>query len=88
MISGTDCGQCGEMLRDYTHRTVEGLYPQNTNSRLITHQSLFAVPFDHNVRAPNRLPRHTHLDLSQHVVQKVSRFKLREHILKVVGIMK
>jgi len=51
---------------------VEGLNPQDTNSKLAPKQSLFAVPFDLNVRAPPRLPRHMHLDLSQHVVRNVS----------------
>eukprot|EP00983_Pelagomonas_calceolata_P007225 235267-Pelagomonas_calceolata.AAC.1 len=40
MTSGTDCEQCGEVLREDTY------------SKLATYQSLFAVPFDHNVRAP------------------------------------
>ena len=29
-----------------------------------------------------------HLDLSQHVLRKVSRFRLRAHTLKADGIMK
>ena len=37
-------------------RDVEVLNPKNTNSKLTTYQYLFAVPFDHNVRAPLRLP--------------------------------
>eukprot|EP00983_Pelagomonas_calceolata_P060038 1146200-Pelagomonas_calceolata.AAC.1 len=41
------------------------------------------VPFDQNVRAPARLPRDMHLDLSQHVVRIVSRFRPRAHTLKV-----
>jgi hypothetical protein len=64
-------------------RDVEGVNPRETYSKLATYQTLFAVPFDHNVRAPARLPRHMHLDLSQHVVRNVSRFRLRAHRLKV-----
>eukprot|EP00983_Pelagomonas_calceolata_P077251 1153786-Pelagomonas_calceolata.AAC.1 len=45
--------------------------------------SLFKVPFDHIVCAPARLPRHMHLDLSQHVMRNVSRLRLRAHTLKV-----
>eukprot|EP00983_Pelagomonas_calceolata_P051662 1142508-Pelagomonas_calceolata.AAC.1 len=41
------------------------------------------VPFDHNVRAPAHLPRHVHLDLSQHVTRNVSHFRLGAHTLKV-----
>eukprot|EP00983_Pelagomonas_calceolata_P128556 1161522-Pelagomonas_calceolata.AAC.5 len=41
------------------------------------------LPFGHNVRALAHLPRHVHLDLSQHVVRTVSRFRLRAHTLKV-----
>eukprot|EP00983_Pelagomonas_calceolata_P023196 730542-Pelagomonas_calceolata.AAC.1 len=33
-------------------RDVEGVNPRDTYSKLATCQSLFAVPFDHNVRAP------------------------------------
>eukprot|EP00983_Pelagomonas_calceolata_P022188 697708-Pelagomonas_calceolata.AAC.1 len=39
--------------------------------------------FDHNVRALARLPRHMHLDLSQHVMKNVGRFRLRAQTLKV-----
>ena len=34
-------------------RDVEGLNPQNANGKLATYQSLFAVPFNLNVRAPS-----------------------------------
>jgi hypothetical protein len=62
-------------------RNVEGLNPQeDTNSKLAIYQSLFAVPFDLNVRAPLRLPRHMHLGLTQHVLQYVSCFRLRAHM--------
>eukprot|EP00983_Pelagomonas_calceolata_P046603 1140262-Pelagomonas_calceolata.AAC.3 len=50
---------------------------------MAAYQSLLAVPFDHNVHAPARSPRHMHLDLSQHVMRNVSRFRLRAHTLKV-----
>eukprot|EP00983_Pelagomonas_calceolata_P054069 1143555-Pelagomonas_calceolata.AAC.1 len=33
-------------------RDVERVNPRDTYSKLATYQSLFAVPFDHNVRAP------------------------------------
>ena len=62
-------------------RDVEGFNPQDTYSKLATYQSLFAVPFNLNVRVC--LPRHLHLDLSQHVLPNVERFKLRAHTLKV-----
>ena len=45
-------------------RDIKGLNPQDTNSKLATYQSLFAVPFDLNVRVPFCLPRHLQLDLS------------------------
>eukprot|EP00983_Pelagomonas_calceolata_P072446 1151717-Pelagomonas_calceolata.AAC.5 len=64
-------------------RDVKGVNPRDTYCKLATYQSLFAVPFDHNVRALVRLPRHMHLDLSQHVMRNVSRFRLRAHTLKV-----
>jgi hypothetical protein len=69
-------------------RDVEGLNPQDTNSKLETYQSRFAVPFNHNVGCiPLCLPRHLRLDLSQvetqHVLRIVSRFRLRAHTLKV-----
>ena len=35
-------------------RDVEGFNPQDTNSKLATRQSFFAVPFDLNVHAPIR----------------------------------
>jgi hypothetical protein len=47
------------MLRDLTHRT------QTASLQYIT---LFALPFDLNVHAPVRLPRHLHLDLSRLVL--------------------
>eukprot|EP00983_Pelagomonas_calceolata_P048293 1141000-Pelagomonas_calceolata.AAC.5 len=46
-------------------------------------QALFALPFDHNVRTPIRLPGYLHLDSSQHVMLNVSRFRLRAHTLNV-----
>jgi hypothetical protein len=61
-------------------RDVEGLNPQDTNIKLATYHSRFTVPFYHNVRLC--LLRHLHLDLSQHVLHFVSRFRLRGHILK------
>eukprot|EP00983_Pelagomonas_calceolata_P074111 1152416-Pelagomonas_calceolata.AAC.1 len=64
-------------------RDVEGVNPRETYSKLATYQSIFVVPFDHNVRAPACLPRRVHLDLSQHVVRNVSRFRLRAHTLKL-----
>jgi hypothetical protein len=64
-------------------RDVEGVNPRETYNKLASYQSLFAVPFHHNERAPACLPRHMHLDLPQHVVRNVSRFRLRAHKLKV-----
>ena len=58
MISDTDCRRCAE-------QDVEELNLQDTNSKLAIYQSLFAVSFDLNVRAPLHLPRHLHLNLSQ-----------------------
>ena len=72
-----------EFTDDLRHRLwtvwsdVEGFNPQGTNSKLAAYQSLFAVPFD-----VDRLPRHLHLDLFQHVLQNVSRFRLRAYTLK------
>eukprot|EP00983_Pelagomonas_calceolata_P012983 414721-Pelagomonas_calceolata.AAC.1 len=60
-------------------RDVEGVNPRDTYSKLATYQSFFAVSFDHNVLASARLPRCMHLDLSQHVMRNVSRFRLRAH---------
>eukprot|EP00983_Pelagomonas_calceolata_P057145 1144937-Pelagomonas_calceolata.AAC.4 len=42
-------------------RDVEGVKPRDTYRKPATYQSLFSVPFDHNVRAPARLPLHMHL---------------------------
>eukprot|EP00983_Pelagomonas_calceolata_P047243 1140546-Pelagomonas_calceolata.AAC.1 len=64
-------------------REFEGVNPRDTFCKLATYQSLFAVPFDHNVRAPARLLRHMHLDLSQHVMRNVSRLRIRANTLKV-----
>jgi hypothetical protein len=50
LIWGTDSGQCGEMLRDKTHRTQTASWQ---------HITLFAVPFNLNVRAV-RLPGYLH----------------------------
>jgi hypothetical protein len=76
-------------------RNVEGLNPRDTNSKLAKYRFLLAVPFDPNVRAPLQLPRHLHgiwICLAQHVLQNVSRFRLRAHTLKVetqhLGIIK
>jgi hypothetical protein len=57
-------------------RDVEGFNPQDKNSKLATYQPFFAMPFDLNVRSPLRLPRHLHLNLSQHVLRNVG---LRAH---------
>eukprot|EP00983_Pelagomonas_calceolata_P004309 140246-Pelagomonas_calceolata.AAC.3 len=43
----------------------------------------FVVKFHQNVRKPIRLPGYLHLDLPQHVIQIVSRFRLRAHNLSV-----
>eukprot|EP00983_Pelagomonas_calceolata_P058465 1145497-Pelagomonas_calceolata.AAC.4 len=45
---------------------------------MLAYQALFAVPFDHNVHKPIRLPGYLHLDLSQHVMQNISRFRKRK----------
>eukprot|EP00983_Pelagomonas_calceolata_P007801 255501-Pelagomonas_calceolata.AAC.1 len=55
---------------------VEGVHPRETYSNLAIYQSLFAVPFDHNVRAPDRLPRHMHLNLSQRKEKKRKKRKV------------
>ena len=47
------------------------------------YQSFFAVPFNLNLRAPVRIPRHMTLNLSKHVLRNVSRFRLRAHTLRV-----
>ena len=57
-------------------RDVEGFNPQDKNSKLATYQPFFAMPFYLNVRSPLRLPRHLHLNLSQHVLRNVG---LRAH---------
>eukprot|EP00983_Pelagomonas_calceolata_P024880 782700-Pelagomonas_calceolata.AAC.1 len=47
-----------EFIDDLRHRLravwrdVEGVTPRDTYNKLATYQSHFAVPFDHNVRAP------------------------------------
>ena len=64
-------------------RAVEGVDPRTTNNKLATYQAFFALPFDQNVRKPIRTPGYLNLDLSQHVMQNVSRFRLRAHALKV-----
>eukprot|EP00983_Pelagomonas_calceolata_P118675 1160530-Pelagomonas_calceolata.AAC.1 len=64
-------------------RDVEGVDTQETNNKLATYQALFALPFDHNVCNPIRLPGYLYLNLSQHVMQSVSRFRLRTHTLNV-----
>jgi len=64
-------------------RGVEGRDPWETNYKVAMQQALFALPFDHNVRTPIRLPGYLHLDSSQHVMLNVSRFRLRAHTLNV-----
>eukprot|EP00983_Pelagomonas_calceolata_P068163 1149787-Pelagomonas_calceolata.AAC.2 len=64
-------------------RVLEGLDSQTTKYTMAAYQALFALPFDHNVRKPIRFPRHLHLDLPQHVMQNVSRIRLRAHTLNV-----
>eukprot|EP00983_Pelagomonas_calceolata_P019861 627056-Pelagomonas_calceolata.AAC.1 len=78
------------LLKAYGAAQVAGSVEKRCGSESAGHfcklancQSLLAVPLDHNVRAPDRLPRHMHLDLSQHVMRNVSRFRLRAHTLKV-----
>eukprot|EP00983_Pelagomonas_calceolata_P079520 1154727-Pelagomonas_calceolata.AAC.1 len=61
-------------------RDVEGVNLRDICNKLATFQSLLQ-PFDHNVCAPARLPGHMHLDLSQHVMRHVSRFRLGAHTL-------
>ena len=68
MISGTDCGQCGEILRDLTHMAQIASW-QHINIFLQCHLISMCVP------------RHLHLDLSQHVLQNISRIRLRAHAL-------
>eukprot|EP00983_Pelagomonas_calceolata_P016120 510313-Pelagomonas_calceolata.AAC.1 len=38
--------------------------------------NILSLPFGHNVRAPARLPRHVHLDLSQHVMRNVLQLQI------------
>eukprot|EP00983_Pelagomonas_calceolata_P005485 178871-Pelagomonas_calceolata.AAC.1 len=55
-------GLCRETIQEFTNdlrhrlravwRDVDGVNPRDTFSKLATYPSLFAVPFDHNVRAP------------------------------------
>jgi len=54
--------------------------PQDTNSKF-AYKSLFAMPTGHTVRAPPCLPKHMHLDMSQHVLRNVGRFRLWTHTL-------
>jgi len=54
--------------------------PQDTSSKF-AYKSLFAMPTDHTVRAPLRLPKHMHMDMSQHVLRNVGRFRLWTHTL-------
>eukprot|EP00983_Pelagomonas_calceolata_P047660 1140746-Pelagomonas_calceolata.AAC.3 len=74
-----------DVIDDSSHRlrgawrAVEGVDPRTTNNRLATYHTFFALPFDHNVRKPIRLPGYLHLELPQHVMQDVSRFRLRAH---------
>jgi len=56
---------------------------QDTSNKLSTYKSLFAVPYPESVQAPICLPRHLYVDLPQHVLSNVSRFRLRSHRLKV-----
>ena len=57
-----------------------GMNPQDTNSKF-AYKSLFAMPTGHTVRAPPCLPKHMHLDMSQHVLRNVGRFRLWTHTL-------
>eukprot|EP00983_Pelagomonas_calceolata_P010088 327896-Pelagomonas_calceolata.AAC.2 len=69
-------------LRDVwnTAATNAASVPQSSVS---LYQSYFGVPFDSNLRAPVRNPRHMSLNLSGHVLSNVSRFRLRAHTLRV-----
>eukprot|EP00983_Pelagomonas_calceolata_P031283 982317-Pelagomonas_calceolata.AAC.1 len=58
------------------------LLPSSTTT-LATYQADFALPFNPNVRKRIRLPGYLHLDLPQHVMQIVSRCRLRAHTLNV-----
>eukprot|EP00983_Pelagomonas_calceolata_P077917 1154067-Pelagomonas_calceolata.AAC.1 len=66
-------------------RDVEGVDRREASNKLETYQGLFALPCDHNVRKPIWLPGNLRLDLSQRVMQNVSRFKFRfrAHTLNV-----
>eukprot|EP00983_Pelagomonas_calceolata_P023629 743836-Pelagomonas_calceolata.AAC.1 len=63
-------------------RAVEGGDLRTTNNKLATYQAFFALPFDQSVCKPIRLPGYLHLDLPRHVMQNVSRFRLRAHKVK------
>ena len=78
------CEQCGRVLSFFLRvyfryglrkvwRHVEGLNPQDTSTKLATHQLyLFAVRLiSMCVRAPLCLPTHLHLNLSLNVLQIV-----------------
>eukprot|EP00983_Pelagomonas_calceolata_P134461 1162063-Pelagomonas_calceolata.AAC.1 len=67
-------------------RDVEGVNPWDTYSKLATYQLHFAVPFDHNVRAPASLPRHVHLDLSQHVMRNMPGPEIYNKTTKINGL--
>jgi len=64
-------------------RDAELVDPNTHNNKLAIYHSWFAIPFSRNERMPINVPRYLHLDLSKHVLRKISRFRLRAHTLKV-----
>ena len=64
-------------------RDAELVDPNTHNNKLATYHSWFAIPFSRNERMPINVPQYLHLDLSKHVMRKISRFRFRAHTLKV-----
>jgi len=73
-------------------RHIADMNPLESNNKLVTYHSWFACPLDlkadqhtrvRNGGAPLIPPRYLQLDLPQHVMRNVSRFRLRAHTLAV-----
>ena len=74
-------------------RDAKLLDPNTHGNKLATYHSWFAIPFSRAIilglpslfleRMPINVPWYLHLDLSKHVMRKISRFRLNAHTLKV-----
>ncbi len=72
---------------------IADMNPLESDNKLVTYQSCFACPLldlqaDSLTRVPNggaslMPPHYLHLDLPEHVMRNVSRFRLRAHTLTV-----